>query len=816
MASPADSFSADLSAISPAAALADAQRLLAQRQTLYRFYDDTPAAVCVLRGPAHHYEYLNAAYQRLLPGRQLLGLPVTEALPELVSTGILALLDGVYQTGTTYHGTEQSVALAATADQPAEERFFTFTYQAIREQGTVVGISAFATDVTEQVRARRQQEAQRRQLADLFEQAPVGIATFRGPRYVIEMANPAVCALWGRTPAQAVGTLLFELLPEAAGQGFEELLDGVLATGEPYVAHELPSIIDREGRRDTVYWDFVYHPLRETDGRITGITMVATEVSASVLARRQVEQLNAELEARVRARTRELGEQQALLNQILGQTPAYIATLSGPELRFSFLNHNYQRLLGGQPALGRPLAEVQPDAVAQGFGEMLGRIGAGGPPVVSPTTPLWRTQSVGQQQLGYYDLTYAPLRNAQGEPRGVLAFGVEVTEQVLARQEREAQRQLLQSVFEQSPTALFVVRGPDYVLEVVNPLMARILGHAPTELLGRPYLEAVPELQGQGIAELLDQVWHTGQPYSQQERPARLAYHQPGQPGYYTFVYQPLLDEQDVVAAIACVAVDVTEQVSARQQVQALNEELTGANQALQQTNQQLRRTNADLDTFVYTASHDLKSPITNLEGLLVVLRDTLPVEVQQQSLVAPLLDLLDGTVARFRLTIEQLTELIRLQQTPAGPAQLVPLGPLVAAVLADLAAEVTAAQAQVHVAIADGLGLHFAPANLRSIVYNLLSNALKYHDPARPAQVTVRAERQPAAVVLTVQDNGLGMSASQQERLFQAFQRLHTHVEGTGVGLYMIKRLIENAGARIAVASQLGEGATFTVTFPS
>ncbi|MVN78811.1 PAS domain-containing protein [Hymenobacter sp. HMF4947] len=815
MASFADFSSADSSAIPPAADSADAQHLLAQRQALYRFYDDTPAAVCVLRGPAHHYEYLNAAYQRLLPSRPLLGLPVAEALPELVATGILALLDGVYQTGTTYHGTEQSVPLAATADQPAEERFFTFTYQATREQGAVVGISTFATDVTEQVRARRQQEAQRRQLAELFEQAPVGIATFRGPRYVIEMANPAVCALWGRTPAQAVGMPLFELLPEAAGQGFEELLDGVLATGEPYVAHELPSFIDRDGHRDTVYWNFVYHPLRETDGRITGITVVATEVSESVQTRRQVEQLNHELEARVTERTRELGEQQTLLGEILGQTPAYIATLSGPELRFSFLNNNYQRLLGGQPALGRPLAEVQPDAVAQGFGEMLGRIGAGGPPVVSPTTPLWRTQSVGQQQLGYYDLTYAPLRDAQGEPRGVLAFGVEVTEQVLARQEREAQRQLLHTVFEQSPTALYVVRGANHVLEVVNPLMARILGHSAEELLGQPFMEAMPELEGQGIAELLDQVWHTGQPYYQQERPAHLTYHQPGQPGYYTFVHQPLLDEQGVVAAIACVAVDVTEQVSARQQVQALNEELTSTNQALLQTNQQLRRTNADLDTFVYTASHDLKSPITNLEGLLAVLRDTLPVEVQQQSLVAPLLDLLDGTVARFRLTIEQLTELIRLQQSPAGPAQQVPLGPLVAAVLADLATEVTAAQAQVEVAIADGLGLYFAPANLRSIVYNLVSNALKYRDPARPAQVTVRAERQPTAVVLTVQDNGLGMSASQQERLFQAFQRLHTHVEGTGVGLYMIKRLIENVGARIEVASQPGQGSTFTVTFP-
>lgn len=71
------------------------------------------------------------------------------------------------------------------------------------------------------------------QLQGFFEGAPVAVAILRGPRYVIELANPAVCALWGRSPAQAVGTPLFELLPEVAGQGFEELLDGVLATGVP-------------------------------------------------------------------------------------------------------------------------------------------------------------------------------------------------------------------------------------------------------------------------------------------------------------------------------------------------------------------------------------------------------------------------------------------------------------------------------------------------------------------------------------------------------------------------------------------------------
>ncbi|MBB4601492.1 signal transduction histidine kinase [Hymenobacter luteus] len=69
---------------------------------------------------------------------------------------------------------------------------------------------------------------------------------------------------------------------------------------------------------------------------------------------------------------------------------------------------------------------------------------------------------------------------------------------------------------------------------------------------------------------------------------------------------------------------------------------------------------------------------------------------------------------------------------------------------------------------------------------------------------------------MLTVQDNGLGLSELQQRQLYGLFQRLHTHVEGTGVGLYIVKRLIENAGGSIAVQSEVGVGTTFTVTFPA
>ncbi|MFY0581814.1 PAS domain-containing protein [Cystobacter fuscus] len=93
--------------------------------------------------------------------------------------------------------------------------------------------------------ARAQAERQREWLHSLFMQAPTAIAIFRGPRYVIELANSQVCRLWGRRPEDVLGKPLFEALPEAAGQGFEVCLDEVLATGVPFVGMEMPARVAR-------------------------------------------------------------------------------------------------------------------------------------------------------------------------------------------------------------------------------------------------------------------------------------------------------------------------------------------------------------------------------------------------------------------------------------------------------------------------------------------------------------------------------------------------------------------------------------------
>ena len=131
-----------------------------------------------------------------------------------------------------------------------------------------------------------------------------------------------------------------------------------------------------------------------------------------------------------------------------------------------------------------------------------------------------------------------------------------------------------------------------------------------------------------------------------------------------------------------------------------------------------------------------------------------------------------------------------------------------------DLAPLIRQAGARLEAELADCPSISFSVKNLRSVVYNLLSNALKYRHPDRPPLVRIRCRVAGDYVVLTVEDNGLGLEADRQQELFTMFRRLHSHVEGSGLGLYMVKKMVENAGGRVEVASELGVGTTFAVYF--
>jgi signal transduction histidine kinase len=249
----------------------------------------------------------------------------------------------------------------------------------------------------------------------------------------------------------------------------------------------------------------------------------------------------------------------------------------------------------------------------------------------------------------------------------------------------------------------------------------------------------------------------------------------------------------------------------ALEETRTKNGQLEQLNRQLDVSNRQLDRINKDLDTFVYTASHDLRAPIANLSGLQQVLLRKLAGRTAPQE--QEILGLMEQAVGRLSRTIDVLTQVVKVQKEQQ-PSEELSFREMLEEVRYDLSALLESSRGQIDADL-EADQVWFPRQYLRSIVYNLLTNALKYRSPHRDPLVKVATFREGDQVVLCVEDNGLGIAPAQIDKLFKMFKRLHTHVEGTGIGLYMVKQMADNYGGRIEVESRLGEGTQFKVYFP-
>lgn len=227
------------------------------------------------------------------------------------------------------------------------------------------------------------------------------------------------------------------------------------------------------------------------------------------------------------------------------------------------------------------------------------------------------------------------------------------------------------------------------------------------------------------------------------------------------------------------------------------------------QQNEILKKTNADLDNFVYAASHDLRAPIANMLGIIWAMKEDRP--AMENPKIARYVDMLSQSVEKLSVVIDDLTEVSRLGKT----AQEVLENISVAAALDELEMELQEHPGMTEAVVVRELRqpeIYFSKKNLRSILYNLLTNALKYRSPSRPPVIAVRTYKEEGNFVLEVEDNGIGFDPEKKDVIFDLFVRLHSGGRGTGVGLFIVKRIVDNAGGRIEVESQPGAGSKFRI----
>jgi signal transduction histidine kinase len=272
-------------------------------------------------------------------------------------------------------------------------------------------------------------------------------------------------------------------------------------------------------------------------------------------------------------------------------------------------------------------------------------------------------------------------------------------------------------------------------------------------------------------------------------------------------------------------SIDITDKWMAEEKLRQLNNELEGkvnertielveSEKRLLHKNQDLVKTNNDLDNFIYTASHDLRAPVSNIEGLMNALSDTLKSNSFYSEDVERIIKMIEGSVKRFQGTLKELTEISKIQKASVEDVVNINVCETIENIKSDIQGLIKETDAIVHLDTSQCPLISFSKANFRSIVYNLLTNAIKYRAPERQAKVEIKFSEDHGYNVLEVRDNGLGIKKEHHDKIFAMFKRMHDHVEGTGVGLYIVKRSVENAGGKIVVESEEGKGSIFKVYF--
>lgn len=282
----------------------------------------------------------------------------------------------------------------------------------------------------ELVQNREDLQASEHRARNIVSGAPFPIGVYTGREMRIVMANQAILDVWGKG-GDVTGRTYHEILPELKDSGIYEQLDQVFTTGEPYHARNQRVDLVVDGKLQPFYFNYSFTPLHDTNGHIYGVMNTAAEITDLILAKQQVEQ------------------SEDNLNVMIAQAPVAMCILSGPDHVITVANHLMVELWGKPQAevMNKPVFEALPDARGQGLESIMKNVYETGETFYASELPVSLIRN-GRPDIVYQNFVYQAYRGADGPVAGVMAITIDVTEQVLARNELLATKKHLEAELE--------------------------------------------------------------------------------------------------------------------------------------------------------------------------------------------------------------------------------------------------------------------------------------------------------------------------------------------------------------------------------
>jgi PAS domain S-box-containing protein len=641
-----------------------------------------------------------------------------------------------------------------------------------------------ARDATEKKKYEKALENERQRFFDLFLQAPSCIGVLKGPGHVFENANLLYLELIGKK--DIIGRSVEEVMPGLKDQGFTKILDDVYETGESFFAIERLIQLDVKGNGNLVdmYLNLVYQPYKNSEGNIEGIFFFINDVTENVLYRKKLEE--SEHQYRQIVETAQEGiwfidenSNTILVNKkmcdIIGysqeeMTGEKIYQLMDDEWKIKAADHIVQRKLG----------------LSESFDfKYISKSGK----------DVWTS------------VTTNPVFDNAGMFKGTLAMVIDIT----ARKKNEAEiikrdnqltlaAEMARLAYWEHDIVKDVFTFNDQFYAIFKTTAEKVGGYT---MPSARYAELFVHPDDRDIvAKSVAEAMRSNDSGFSFKAEHRIIYAD-GEMGYISVHFYIVKDEKGRTVKNYGVNQDITESKLAKIRLHQLNINL-------QKHVKELAMSNAELEQFAFITSHDLQEPLRMVTSFLALIEKNYGELIDDtgkkyiafavdgaKHMKQIMLDILDfSRVGRMENKLEtvDLNQLIK-------EIQVLSVGnncDQTASILADLLPVILTYKSPV-----------------RQVFQNLIGNAVKYCDKKRPLKIYINASESATHWQFSVSDNGIGINKEYFNKIFIIFQRLHNNPDlpGTGMGLAITKKIVENLGGEIWVESEEGKGSTFNFT---
>lgn len=732
---------------------------LHDQQLLFNTLMQSPAFICILKGIELNIIFGNYSITKVFGERFKEGKTIAEALPELEGEGIIEIIRNVFISNQQFAAKEMPLHFII-GDEP-KLAYLNFNCEPYgNERVQVAGVSVFAYDVSEQVIARNAIKASENKFRKLIYSLPTALYTCDAEGKII-LYNTEAVKLLGEEPA----------IGKKVGSGTWKMCN---ADGTPLPVNEYPVMLALKEekithheliikRADGTHSHVIPYPqaIYDSAGKVTGAINNFVDITEQVNTRRQLEQTA------------------NMIRDLYMNAPAFICTLKGREFVYELVNPEYQKLYGKRKLVGLKLMDALPEIRNTEIPDLLTRVYETGEPFVGTQMRFLLARDEGKEpEETYLNFSYQPMYNLENEIDGILVFGYEVTNQVLAKNKSEEN---LRWVLESLPQ-ITSASSSDGTNIFFNKFFFEYSGLGVEEATKNGWNSIVHPEELENVLREWESCKREGKEYCME---IRLRRNVDRMYRWHIAHITPMKDHNGMVTQWIASATDIHEQKIKEQQK----------------------------DDFMSIASHEMKTPLTTIKAYLQLLEMTI------ESKDAEALLYTRKAIASVERLKDLISELLDVSKIQHGQLNFnfsnFDFNEMVSTAVEEI--EYNSPHHKIYKTGSIEQPVYGDRERLRQVIVNLLSNAVKYSPDANEVYISVN--QQPGEIIVAVKDSGIGIAAVNLSRIFERYFRIdgqELHFQGLGIGLYISMKIIERHRGKIRVESEPGKGSTFYVYLPN